>query len=458
MTSWVPHTEQETAEMLEQIGLSSLDELFEVIPAALRLAGGLAMEDGIPEPEVLDHFADLAAGNTPVGRDLICFAGAGAYDHEAPAVTRALASRSELVTAYTPYQAEVAQGVLQALFEYQTMVARLAGLDVANASLYDGAHALVEGVNLASAATGRRSVWVSEGVNPRWLQCLATASRGTRQDSDVRLVPLDPCTGATSWPELEPPGDGGDLPGAVVVANPNYLGCLEEMDRAAGVAGACGAELIVVFDPVCAGIISSPGAYGASIAVGEGQALGAPLSFGGPYLGLFACAMRHVRRIPGRIVGQTIDTDAKTAYVTTLRAREQDIRRERASSNVCTNETLLAVGAAIQMAWLGTSGLAEIALRSARGTRYCRDALLSIPGVEPMTTAPALREIAVRTPVTGETIVERMIDDGFLAGVPLTLGAAPSGFEGGLLVAVTERRTRAEIDSYAAAFEKAARP
>ena len=450
--------------MLELIGLTSIDELFGTIPAALRLAGGLSMDKGMSEPDVMEHFTNLGAGNAPVGRDLVCFAGGGAYDHEVPAVTRALASRSELVTAYTPYQAEVAQGVLQALFEYQTMVARLAGLDVANASLYDGAHALLEGVNLAAAATGRSTVWVSEGVKPRWLQVLATASRGTRRPSDVRLIALDQCTGTTSWPEA-PPGAGGSeapsgeaLPGAIVVANPNYLGCLEEMGRARAVAAACGAELIVVFDPVCAGIISSPGSAGASIAVGEGQALGAPLSFGGPYLGLFSCAMKHVRRIPGRIVGRTVDSRGKTAYVTTLRAREQDIRRERASSNVCTNETLLAVGAAIQMSWLGTSGLAEIALRSARGARYCREALLAIPGVEPLTTASTLREFAVRAPAGGETIIERMLDDGFLAGVALAPGESPSGFEGGLLVAVTERRTKAEIDAYAAAFEKAARP
>ncbi len=456
MTSWAPHTPAEIDEMLAFIGVSSLDELFRAVPVSLRLATGLSIPDGIGEPDLMAYFQELAAANAPIGRDLVCFAGGGAYDHEVPAVTKALASRSEFVTAYTPYQAEVAQGVLQALFEYQTMVARLAGLEVANASLYDGAHALVEAVNLAVAATGRSAVWVSEGVNPRWRENLITIARARSESHVIHIVPLEQGVGVTSWSTRESSADAtSEPPAAIVVANPNFLGCLEDMERASALASAHGTELIVAFDPITAGIIESPGSAGASVAVGEGQALGAPLSFGGPYLGLFACSMEHVRRIPGRIVGQTVDVDSRTAYVTTLRAREQDIRRERASSNVCTNETLLAIGAAVQMAWLGTSGLAEIALRSARGARYCREALLGIPGVRLAATAPTVREFAVCAPVSGEVIVDRMLDEGFLAGVALTREIAPQGFEGGLLVAVTERRTRAEIDAFAAAFEKA---
>jgi glycine dehydrogenase subunit 1 len=213
----------------------------------------------------------------------------------------------------------------------------------------------------------------------------------------------------------------------------------------------------VAFDPVAAGLLRSPGSWGADVVVGEGQAFGTALNFGGPYLGLFACTEEHVRRLPGRLVGETVDTEGRRSYVTTLRTREQDIRRERASSNVCTNQTLMAVTAAIQLGWLGTGGLAEVALRCARGTRYCRDALLAVDGVEPLVSAPVLREFAVRAPVDGAVLVERLAEEGYLAGVPLGPGLEASGCDGGLLVAVTERRTRDEIDGFAAAFEKAVR-
>jgi glycine dehydrogenase subunit 1 len=234
---------------------------------------------------------------------------------------------------------------------------------------------------------------------------------------------------------------------------PNYLGCVEDLAAARQLADSTGALLLVAFDPVAAGLLRSPGDFGADVVVGEGQPFGTPLSFGGPYLGLFACTRDHVRRLPGRLVGETVDADGRRAYVTTLRTREQDIRREKASSNVCTNQTLIAVACAVQLAWLGTSGLQELALRCARGTRYARDALLAIDGVESLNDAPVFREFAVTTPVPGETVVERMADDGFLAGIPLD---AEYG-EHGLLVSVTERRTRDEIDAFAAAFEKVIR-
>jgi glycine dehydrogenase subunit 1 len=227
---------------------------------------------------------------------------------------------------------------------------------------------------------------------------------------------------------------------------------MEDLAAAAEVARQRGALLLVAFDPVAAGLLRPPGAYGADVVVGEGQPFGTPLSLGGPYLGLFACRMDHVRRLPGRLVGETVDAHGKRAYVTTLRAREQDIRREKASSNVCTNQTLIAVCCAVQLAWLGTAGLRELALRCARGTRYTREALLGIDGVRPVASAPVLREFGVHTPVAPETVVERMAEEGFLAGVPL-----PADVGGGLLVAVTERRTRDEIDAYATAFEKVIR-
>ncbi|MGH9177289.1 MAG: aminomethyl-transferring glycine dehydrogenase subunit GcvPA [Acidimicrobiales bacterium] len=442
MGHFVPHTDAEVSEMLAFLGLSSVEELFESVPAGLRLAGGLDLPPGLSEPDVAAEMGRLAGANA-VAPDLICFAGGGVYDHEVPAAVRSLTFRSEFVTAYTPYQPEVAQGVLQLLFEYQTMVARLAGLEVANASLYDGASALVEGVNLAVAATGRPRVLLSRGVNPGWREVAGTFAAGTgHQLADVPLR-----GGVTAWP----PGD--EPAGAVVVQYPNYLGCLEDLAEARAAADRAGALLVVAFDPVASGLLRSPGPAGADVAVGEGQPFGTPLSFGGPLLGLFACRLAHVRRLPGRLVGETVDAEGRRAYVTTLRTREQDIRREKASSNVCTNQTLIAVACAIQLAWLGTGGLRELALRCARGTRYLRDSLLAIDGVEPLVDAPVLREFAVRTPLPATTVVERMADEGFLAGVALP----DDEFRDGLLIAVTERRTRAEIDQYAGALDKVIR-
>jgi len=450
MSGYSPHTDAEVATMLGFLGLTSLDELFDVVPEALRLAGGLDLPDGISEPDAVAYMGDLARTNRPAGRDLVCFAGGGAYDHEVPPVTRALASRSEFVTSYTPYQPEVAQGVLQAVFEFQTLIARLTGMEVANASLYDGAAATVEAVNLGVAASGRNLVWVSRGLNPTWREVLATFAAGTGH----RLVEVPLDEGATRWPAAESSGD--DRPGVLVVAYPNYLGCLEDLATARAVCDRTGAMLVVAFDPIAAGVLRSPADWGADVVVGEGQALGMPLSYGGPYLGLFACGLAQVRRLPGRLVGETVDAEGRRAYVSTLRAREQDIRREKATSNVCTNQTLMAVTAAIQMGWLGTSGMAEVALRSARGAQYCRTKLLGLPGVEPLVTAPVLREFAVRLPLPAPVVIERLIDEGFLAGIALDEGYT-AGRDGGLLVAVTERRTRIEIDSFVDAVSKAVR-
>jgi glycine dehydrogenase subunit 1 len=446
---FVPHTDADIADMLAFLGLSDIDELFADIPEALRLPGGLDLPPAMSEPDVAWRLEDLGARNKPCGRDLICFAGAGSYDHEIPAVVKALASRSEFVTAYTPYQPEVSQGVLQAVFEFQTMVARLTGLDVANASLYDGAAALVEAVNLAVVATGKNRVLCSQGVNPHWRQQLQTFSRGS--GNEINTVPL--AGGVTAWDDIV---DDGPF-GAVIVAAPNFLGCLEDIEAARRVADRFGARLVVCFDPVSAGLLRPPGQLGADVVVGEGQPFGTALGFGGPYLGLFACRLSDVRRIPGRIVGETLDNEGRHAYVMTLRAREQDIRRERASSNVCTNQTLMAITAAIHLSWLGPQGLREVALRSARATRYTREALLRIDGVDLLTTAPVLREFAVSTPVAPETLVERLAEEGFLAGVPIRAGFESSAYDGGLLVAATEKRTRAEIDQFASAFEKAVR-
>jgi glycine dehydrogenase subunit 1 len=449
MAHYVPHTEDDFARMLGDLGLSTAEDLFACVPAALRLASGLDLPPGLPEADVGAEMSRLASLNRAAS-SLVCFAGGGAYDHDVPAVTRALAGRSEFVTAYTPYQPEVAQGVLQALFEYQTLVSRLAGLPVANASVYDGATALVEAVNLAVAATGRRTVWLSAGLNPRWRQTLATLTAGR----GVEIVDVPLTGGVTGWAAATDRGEvaGGEsgLPAAVVAACPNYLGCLDPWGPARETADRTGALFVAVFDPVASGLLRTPGHFRADIAIAEGQPLGAPIAFGGPYLGMFAVAAEHVRRLPGRLVGRTSDTGGRVAYVTTLRAREQDIRREKASSNICTNQTLVAVAAMVQLAWLGTQGLRELALRCARGTRYLREALLALPGAEALVDAPVLREFAVALPLGPEVVIERMADEGFLAGIPVH-----AADRDGLLVAVTEKRTRAELDAYVEAMQKA---
>ncbi len=447
MGTYIPHTDEEVASMLAFLGLSSLDELFDAVPEALRLQRGLELADGSGEPDVLARMEALADRNRGRSDRLVCFAGGGAYDHEIPSVTRALAGRSEFVTSYTPYQPDVAQGVLQAIFEYQTMVARLAGLPIANASLYDGGSAAVEAVNLGVAASGRGTVWVSAGIHPHWRQMLATYAAGTGH----QLVTIPLRDGVTDWPAEGTAADGP--PGVVLVGYPNYLGCLEDVGRARAICDRTGALLVVGADPVATGLLRSAGEWGADVMVGEGQVFGTSLGFGGPYLGLFACAASHLRRLPGRLVGETVDVEGRRAYVTTLRAREQDIRREKATSNVCTNQTLMAVTAAIQLGWLGTSGLVELARRCAQATRYTRDALLALDGIEPYASAPVLREFALRLPIPASVVVERMADAGFLAGLPLDDGYEDG--EHGLLIAVTERRTKDEIDAYVTALGKA---
>jgi glycine dehydrogenase subunit 1 len=440
---FVPHTDAEIGAMLGFLGLESLEELFEHIPAAVRLAGGLDLEPGRSEADVLDILGDLAARNKPSSH-LVCFAGGGAYEHDIPSAVRSLAGRSEFLTSYTPYQPELAQGVLQALFEYQTMLCRLTGMDVANASLYDAGSAAVEGLNLSAAATGRRLVWVSRGVRPAVREVIATLC-GPRLE--VREAPLD--DGVTAWPE-----DLGE-PAALLLAHPNHLGVVEDVAGAAGRAHAAGALLVAAADPVAAGLLHPVGALGADVAVGEGQPLGTPLAFGGPYVGLFACKQApFVRRwLPGRVVGEGADAEGRRAYVLTLSTREQHIRRASASSNVCTNQTLIAITTAIHLAWLGPQGLRELALRCARGARYAREQLSRIPGVEPAVGAATLYEFPVRTRPPAPVVLERLAEAGFLGGLDLTAEYPELGHT--LLVTVTETRTRADIDAFAAAFEKA---
>ncbi len=448
MPTYLPHTAEQDAAMLSFLGLERMEDLFAHLPAAVRLAGGLPIPAGRSELDVLDDLAALADRN--VAARLTCFAGAGAYDHDIPPVVRALASRSEFVTAYTPYQPEVAQGVLQALFEYQTLVARLSGLPVANASLYDGAAALVEALNLAASTTGRHGVLLSRGVHPHWRAAARTFAAGTgHQIEEVPLV-----EGVTAWP-----AGGRDDLAAVVVGYPNYLGYLEDIATARALADASGALLVVAADPVAAALVRSAGAWGADVFVGEGQALGTALSFGGPYLGLFAVREELVRRLPGRIVGETVDVVGRRAFVTTLRAREQDIRRERATSNVCTNQTLMAVTAAIQLGWLGTDGLREMALRCASGAHELAERVTQIPGVSAASGAPFVREFALRLGRPVEAVLGAMAGHGILGGVAAR-ALEPPGAMGGdgddvLIVTVTERHRARDLDAYVEALREA---
>jgi glycine dehydrogenase subunit 1 len=430
---FAPHTEDDVREMLAAVGASSIDDLFAQIPVPLRLERPLDLPHGVSEQEILADLASLARANT-VGEDLICFAGAGAYDHFVPSVVWALAGRSELYTSYTPYQPELSQGVLQTLYEYQSMVCELTALDVSNASLYDGATALVEAVNMARAG-GRSRILVADGVDPRSVETLRTYGRG----SGYAPEPLgDDAATPTVAPDVA----------AVVVQHPNVYGVLEEVRRLAEAAHRAGAMLIQIFDPTSLGILAPPGELGADVAVAEGQPFGNRLNYGGPYLGMLATRIENVRRMPGRIVGATVDIDGRPGYVLTLQAREQHIRREKATSNICTNQTLMALAATIHLAWLGPAGLAELGRQCASKAAYAFDVLTAIPGVEPAFPGRAFfKEFTVRLPRPAAQARDALIDRGFLAGVPASWADETS-----LIVAVTERRTRGEIDALAAAM------
>lgn len=432
--------------MLRFLGVATIDDLFDAIPNSLQLPpGGLNIPEGISEPDVLTAMEGFANKNRSLSTNLVCFAGGGAYDHDIASATKALSSRSEFVTAYTPYQPEVAQGVLQALFEYQTMVSRLSGLPISNASLYDGASALVEAINLSVAKTKNPTVWMSQGVNPSYRAVAKTFAVGTGHE--IIEVPIR--GGITKWNETV-----DKAPGVIVVGYPNYLGVIEDLGSLVKIANAKDARVVVVYDPISVALLKSPGTLGVDVAVAEGQPLGVGLNFGGPYLGLFSTKMEHVRLLPGRLVGETVDVSDHVGYVTTLRTREQDIRREKASSNVCTNQTLIAITAAIQMSWLGKSGFKDLATRCYSGTEYLKG-LLSKEGICTFTSdGPTFREFAIKTSVDPEVVIQRMLEEGFLAGISIKDGYESSDAYGSLLISVTEKRTASEIESYVDALTK----
>ena len=437
MTTFTPHTDDEVREMLATIGAGSIDDLFEAIPPALRLDHPLDLAQGLSEQEVVDELGRLAERNRSLD-ELVCFAGRGAYDHYIPSVVWAIAGRSEFSTAYTPYQPELSQGVLQALFEYQSMICALTAMEVSNASLYDGATALVEAVRM-SVGPGRRRVVLAGGVDPRLVETVRTYAKGPHLEID-QLGEVD---GAGGLPSSFDAGVA-----AVVLQHPNVHGILEDVAAWAEVAHAAGARVIEVFDPTSLGIVAPPGDLGVDIAVAEGQSLGNHLAFGGPYLGILAARMRDVRRMPGRIVGETVDVAGRPGYVLTLQAREQHIRREKATSNICTNQTLMAIAATIHLAWLGPAGLRELGERCAAKAAYALGVLTAVPGVEAaFPGAPIFKEFTVRMPRPASEVVDALVARGILAGVP-----APWLGDDALIVAVTERRTRQQIDAFAAAL------
>ncbi|MFL5767188.1 MAG: aminomethyl-transferring glycine dehydrogenase subunit GcvPA [Actinomycetota bacterium] len=384
---YAPHTEQDVREMLAPTGAATIDDLFSTIPASVRLEGGLDLPAGVSEMETVERLRALAGRNRSAD-DLVCFAGAGAYDHYVPSAVWALAGRSELMTSYTPYQPELSQGVLQLLFEYQSMICELTGMEVSNASLYDGATALVEAVNLArtaSGASGRNRVLVSGAVDDRFVKVLRAYGRGAGYEPEVFDVP----DGIGGAPELR------EDVAAVVVQHPNVYGALEPVRELFEAAHGAGARTIQIFDPLSLGVLAPPGELGADVAVAEGQSLGNHLNFGGPYLGVIAARMEDVRKLPGRIVGETVDADGKRGYVLTLQAREQHIRREKATSNICTNQTLMAIAATVYLAWLGPEGLRELGERCAAKARYAADRLSSVDGVSLLhPDAPFFKEFA----------------------------------------------------------------
>jgi glycine dehydrogenase subunit 1 len=436
---FTPHTSEDLSIMLERLGLDHVDELFAHLPMEVLVDRSPDVGTGLSEPEVQRLLSSLA----DLDRELVCFAGGGFYDHYVSPTVRALTARPEFVTAYTPYQAEVSQGVLQVLYEYQSMVSGITQMDITNASMYDGATAAAEAVNLAALSTGRSSVWVSRGVSPRVRETIQTLA--TARGLEVVEHPL--VGGRTAWAE-----NAADPPAAVVWAQPNYLGAVEDYETGVRVAREVEALAVVSYDPMTLGVLRSPGAAGVDIAVGEGQPLGSPMTFGGPGLGLFSLSRKHVRRMPGRIIGKTIDRDATPAYVMTLRAREQDIRRAKASSNICSNQALNAVAAAIQLAWLGPAGLREVGEQSAQKAHYLANRLMELPGVQMANDATYVREFSVLLPIEPEEVIEGMADRGYLAGIALSKDYPE--LPGGLLVAVTERRTREELDGYVSALKE----
>jgi glycine dehydrogenase subunit 1 len=444
-----PHAADDRARMLEAIGIESVDALFEDIPAGLR-AGPLTLDE--PEPELLltSRLQAMAARNRV---DLASFLGAGAYRHWTPAVVDQMLLRGEWYTAYTPYQPEVSQGTLQSIYEYQSLMAELTGLDVVSASHYDGGAATAEAALMTCRATRRERILVSRAVHPHYRATLETYAEGAGLVVDeIPIITAGTLAGTTDLTALgRLLAETGRPVAGVVVAQPNVLGLLEDMPEVGRLAHAAGSLFVAVIEPVSLAVLAPPGEYGADIAAGEGQPLGIPLGYGGPYLGIVACTDRMIRQIPGRLVGMTADLDGKRAFVMTMRAREQDIRREKAASNICTNQALLALAASIYLSTIGPHGLRDVAATGAARAAELA-AALEAAGAPRLHEAPYLNELVVSVP-DARAVHARLLERGILAGVPTgdLLPDEPS-LADGLLVCATEITTSDEIARFAAAL------
>lgn len=442
--SYLPHTEADRRSMLDAVGVSSTQDLFVDIPPELRLSKPLALPPAMSEPELAQHLQELAKHNASLA-EYACFLGAGAYDHYIPSVVDHVIRRSEFYTAYTQYQPEIAQGYLQALWEYQSMVCEITGLDVANASLYDAGTALAEAAMVACSTTARSEVVVAGAVHPNYRTLLATYGI----DKGYQIKKAGYTDGVTDLAGLEQLVSTATA--AVLIQMPNFFGCLEDIKAAAAIAHAKGALLVVAADPAALGVLEAPGVLGADIVVGEGQPLGLSVSFGGPYLGFFAAAEKLMRKIPGRIVGQTTDYEGTRGFVLTLQAREQHIRREKAASNICSNEALCALSAAVYLSAMGRQGFQQVGELCLRKAHYAYEQLLATPGCHAQFSAPFFKEFVIRCDRPVADINKALLANKIVGG--LELGKYYPELAGCMLIAVTEKRTKAEIDRLVSGME-----
>jgi glycine dehydrogenase subunit 1 len=441
---YIPHTDEDRKTMLHALGVSTFDELLSDVPERLRVSGDLSVPTALDEASLVAHMEALAAENET---DAICFRGGGAYDHWTPAAVDAIASRPEFVTAYTPYQPEVSQGTLQAIYEFQTMVARLSAMDVANASMYDGASAAAEAAMLAMSRTKRKRVLAADSLCPRWRQVISTYI--APQGGEVVVVRSDNgLIDAAAWRE-----ELDDTVAAAFVSSPNQFGLLEDATQIEPAVHDAGALFVVAFDPIAAAVVTPPGEVGADVAVAEGQPLGLPLSYGGPYLGLFAAKRKFVRQMPGRLVGETTDVEGKRGFVMTLQTREQHIRRDKATSNICTNQGLCALSATVHLSFLGEWGFRAVAGRTIQMSHEAAERLADVKGVKlRFPGVPFFREFVVDVGRNADDVLRVLWQNGVQVGPSLT--AYGPEYENSLLVAVTEKRTSEDLDRLVEAFEK----
>ncbi len=436
--AYYPNTDEDRRDMLAAVGVKDFEELIRDIPQEIRLKGDLKIPPAMSEYEVTKHVAALADKNVNT-QDSISFLGAGAYDHFIPSAIGALLGRSEFYTAYTPYQAEVSQGTLQAIYEYQTMICRLTGMDVSNASLYDAGSGMAEAALMAVAHTGRKKIVAAHPVHPYYLQVVRTYVHG----QGFEIVEIPSRDGVVDIEAVKKLVDENTA--ALMIQQPSFLGTLSDVFALGEIAHSKGALYVVDAAPMSLGLLAAPGDYGADVVVGEGQTLGIPQSLGGPFLGIFAVKEALIRRLPGRLAGVTVDTEGTRGFVLTLQTREQQIRREKATSNICTNEGLMMLASTVYMSLMGKSGIREVAEQSGAKAHYLAELIDKVPGFAVRYKQPFFNEFLVSTPVPASKIIEAGLEKKILAGVDVEK-LYPS--EKGLLVAVTEKRTRAELDQF----------